>query len=222
MKTLLLSPHLDDACLSASQFLAAQPNCDIVTVFAGAPDEPVMTDYDAKCGFVSALDAIGSRRHEDQDAMARLQQTPIHWDYLDHQYRDTDGLPNFDQLVQQIVDTAVGYDMVISCLGLLHPDHILLGNAVIAAAPAIEADVYLWEDLPHRVLHPEAVVDRLAGIDATLEHPGIIGPVADKIRALVCYRSQMGTGDLDFNYLCVPERFWKINKEGSQQYAKGN
>lgn len=219
MKTLLLSAHLDDAVLSAGQFLANQPGCDVLTVFAGVPTyigASVVTPYDEKCGFRSSIEAMQARRLEDRDAMGRLQCDPVFWDYLDSQY----GLEvNKRQLTATIVETAKEYDVILAPLGLVHPDHVALADALLAAAPDIAATIYLWEDLPNRVLHPELVGIRLhqisnSGFDLLLDVPGAAGPMADKIRALLCYRSQLGTGDLDFNLLCVPERFYLLTKEG--------
>lgn len=226
MKTLLLSPHLDDAVLSAGQFLANQPGCHCLTVFAGIPPRGKndVTPYDSKTGFKSSHLAMEARRFEDRDAMARLQCDPFYFDsYLDHQYRNgTD--PDVHHLARTIADFVREgeYERVISCLGLLHPDHILLGDAVVEASKSFDAPLYLWEDLPNRVLYPEEVPKHLAHVQAqgfktTLEAPGGAGPMADKIRALLCYRSQLGTGDLDFNLLLVPERFWKLRKDGDEE-----
>lgn len=220
MKTLLISPHLDDAVLSAGQFLANQPGCDVLTVFAGVPQlaRSVVTPYDQKCGFDSSRQAMEARRLEDHDALARLRCNPIHWDYLDKQY----GAPtNMADVATKIIEIAGDYELILSCLGLCHPDHRLLGDAVRAASQVVEAPIYLWEDLPNRILYPEEVHERLGyfhecGIEIALAAPGGAGPMADKIRALLCYRSQLGTGDLDFNLLCVPERFYRLKKEGDE------
>lgn len=226
MKTLLLSPHLDDAVLSAGQFLVNQPGCDVLTVFAGIPDwgKGVVTPYDQKCGFTSSRRAMEARRLEDRDAIARLRCDPYFWEhYLDSQYladeRDRDGLP---ALAADIVDFVRRgeYELVLAPLGLLHPDHEFLADAVLLARDTLPADVYLWEDLPNRVLYPEVAQQRLSQLPpATLHAPGGAGPMGEKIRALLCYRSQLGTGDLDFNLLCVPERFWKLTRKDGDATA---
>lgn len=213
MNTLLLSPHLDDAALSAGQFLANQPGCDVLTVFAAVPDmRDTATPYDLKCGFKTSEEAMKARQLEDRDAMAWLKANPIYGDYLDGQYGATYGV---DDLVTDIIHMAKAYDVILGPLGIAHPDHILLSDALICASEYITADIYLWEDLPNRVLFPEQVHERLSQLPPTsLEVPGGAGPLADKMRALMCYRSQLGTGDLDFNVLLVPERFWKLTKGG--------
>lgn len=222
MKTLLIGPHLDDICLSAAQFLANQPGCHCLTVFSGIPPRGHndLTPYDAKTGFKSSHRAMESRRLEDRDAMARLKCDPIYWDILDSQY-STDQ-PTIEELATTIEELAQGYELVLGPLGLVHPDHRLLSDALVLASKHLAAAVYLWEELPNRVLYPEQVSTRLMflrgqGFDLTLEAPGGAGPMADKVRALLCYRSQLGTGDLDFNLLLVPERFWLIKREGEDE-----
>lgn len=212
MKTLLLSPHLDDAVLSAGAFLANQPGCVVATVFAGLPGGQLgATPYDAKTGFKTSREAMQARRLEDRDALALLRAEPVYLDYLDHQYGRT---YTVEQMASAIVSVAEGYDLVLGPLGLVHPDHELLGDALVSAANRITADVYLWEDLPNRVLHPDEAYRRLSRpmLPATFKAPGGAGTLADKVRSLLCYRSQLGTGDLDFNVLLVPERFWRLEK----------
>lgn len=215
MKTLLLSPHLDDAVLSAGQFLANQPGCSVVTVFAGIPADGLQTSYDRKCGFKSSRKAMQSRRLEDRDSLARLKCDPIYWDYLDSQYGES---YEMDSIVADIIDLAQGYDLVLGPLGLVHHDHKMVLDSLLLAAKDIKAAIYLWEDLPNRVLYPEEVNARLYEIQPEkLAVPGGAGPMADKIRALLCYRSQLGTGDLNFDLLCVPERFWLIKERAGDE-----
>jgi LmbE family N-acetylglucosaminyl deacetylase len=212
-KSLVISSHLDDAILSAGQFLAGHPNCDVLTIFSGIPmyhsDEsgaPYVTDYDLSCGFETSKDAMVVRRQEDREACAVLNVNPIHTDRLDSQYM-TGG--NYLNLTEQLCDyiEAYDYEMVIAPLGLRHPDHIRLGDTLRSLHLP---NLYLYEDLPHRVTHPELVTERLK------EFPGAEltfigdGNIADKVRALWCYRSQIGRGDLNPYNLYVPERFWKV------------
>lgn len=67
--TLVLSPHLDDALLSASTF-ALGPPCDVWTVFAGRPDPPRTTDWDVACGFPDSDATMTARLAEDIAAFA--------------------------------------------------------------------------------------------------------------------------------------------------------
>lgn len=62
---LLLSPHLDDAWLSAAGLLQ-QADCEVWTVFAGEPDPPVTSAWDITCGFTSSRETMAARREEDR------------------------------------------------------------------------------------------------------------------------------------------------------------
>lgn len=213
-KVLLISPHFDDAVLSAGQFLSGRPNADVITVFGGTPEVETSTPYDLKCGFKRADDAIAVRKNEDNEALALLRANPIHFDFLDDQYIDGRTQEEIDEIYNAIVKQINNnnYEFILAPLGLGHPDHVLLANCVykIKAFEHLQMPVYFWEDLPIRVVEPELVPKRL-------EHFGLAkrefvgdGPIANKIRALSCYRSQIGTGILDPYLMYVPERFWKV------------
>ena len=66
---LVLSPHLDDALLSASTFVLGPP-CDVWTVFAGRPNPPRTTDWDVACGFPDSDATMTARLAEDIAAFA--------------------------------------------------------------------------------------------------------------------------------------------------------
>src|SRR4051812_2661178 len=85
-----ISPHLDDAVLSCGGLLAARPGSVVITVFAGMPrDGSQQTDWDRRCGFANAAQAVAVRREEDRLALAALQATP-HWlHFVDSQYGES-------------------------------------------------------------------------------------------------------------------------------------
>lgn len=207
-KVLVISAHLDDAILSAGQFIAGRGgDVDVFTVFSGVPkSETLLTPYDKSCGFKSSKQAMLVRRQEDIEACAILNANPIHSDHLDSQYTKQG---NFDWLSD--IKTLIGsnkYEMVIAPLGLRHDDHIVIANNV----SMLNMDnLYFYEDLPHRVTHPELVFERLDHFSLDYQYPVFIGDgaIADKVRALWCYRSQINRGDLTPYNLYVPERFWK-------------
>lgn len=207
-KCLVISPHLDDAILSAGQFIAGRPGCDVLTVFSGIPQisAKYLTAYDKSCGFKTSKDAMVIRRQEDEEACAILNANPIHLDFLDSQY----GAHERDGLVDVLDHFKLSdYEMIIGPLGLRHPDHIAVSDALKKLNPP-NLYLYVYEELPARVTHPELVVERLKEFpSAELVFIGD-GPIQDKIRALFCYRSQIGRGDLNTYNLYVPERFWKV------------
>lgn len=211
-KILLISPHFDDAVLSAGQHMAERPDAEVVTVFAGIPLTPdnVHTPYDEKCGFKSARDAVGSRTRENDAALALLKANPMNLDFPDTQYKND---INFERIVEKLQAIIDGhkYEYIMAPIGLGHPDHITVTNAVMQLRTS--CPVWLWEDLPLRVVEPELVADRLKELNLTrdrLWQPGTNHEkIAGKIRALSCYTSQIGTGILDPYLMYVPERFWK-------------
>lgn len=218
MKTLLISPHFDDAVLSAGQYMAGmKTKCDVLTVFSEVPkDKKLITPYDKSCGFNTSEDAMVVRRQEDEAALAILGAGSLHLGLLDSQYPGGSNKEEVLGALREFYDQkGKDYDMVLAPLGLRHPDHVNVSWAAntvfgLSKHPAF----YMWEDLPHRVTHPEEVQERLDLI-RTLQEPELTfigdGPMADKVRALWCYTSQMAKGDLNPYVLYVPERFWKIS-----------
>lgn len=212
-KVLLISPHFDDAILSAGQFIAERPDTEVLTVFGGFPENPekVSTPYDQKCGFKHALDAVSERRRENNEATALLRATKIDLEFPDGQYGTHVPAEKLTEVLQRIVDNGE-YEAIYAPLGLGHPDHLKVSDAVLA----IDTDlpVYLWEDLPIRVTEPELVEVRLNSIGISYDDltRSVFNRVfiADKVRSLMCYGSQMGTGILDPYLMYVPERFYKV------------
>lgn len=211
-KILVVSPHFDDAILSAGQFLAERPDAEVVTVFGGFPEDPetVSTPYDWKCGFRNALDAISERRRENNAATALLRATKVDLDFPDDQYGHYVSVEQITEVLQRMVDSG-NYEAIYAPIGLGHPDHIKVANAVLSLNT--DLPITLWEDIPLRVVEPQLVPERLAQIGLDYEPSRTISNrvfTADKMRALMCYSSQMGTGILDPYLMFVPERFYDV------------
>lgn len=219
---LVISPHLDDAVLSCGQFLAGRPDCTVATVFAGVPENSeLLTAYDEKAGFKSSQQAMRRRRIEDKLALAWLRAKPHHLEFLDHGY--SDGLNAIDDQVHilSIADVIIAItkrlspEVIIGPLGVVHPDHKLVGAAMIVVATNVDVPVYLYEDLPYRVTEPRQTQDRFNGLahitQTTLDFIGD-GPLSLKLQALWCYRSQMRLPEFDNPAVfTVPERFWRVS-----------
>lgn len=213
-KVLLISPHFDDAVLSAGQFMADRPDCEVVTVFGGLPPNPdyVKTPYDQQCGFDNARNAQGGRILENDHALALLKATALNLDgFPDYQYGKVTDLSDLIRALEEIIK-AGNYEMILAPLGLGHPDHLMVTDAVIRLDT--ELPIWLWEDLPLRVVEPELVWPRLAMFGLAgkelMQHSTTPDKMAKKIRAMLCYKSQVGTGILDPYVMYVPERMWKL------------
>jgi LmbE family N-acetylglucosaminyl deacetylase len=213
--TVVLSPHLDDAVLSCGQLLAARPGSMVVTVFAGAPRQRrVRTPYDVGCGFRCSVDAVRARRAEDATACAALHARFVHLDWLDGQYRaEPVGRDALAVSVREAVHRDDEDPAVFAPLGVGHADHDAVSDAALAADIR---DLWLYEELPTRVLNPELAHARLK----TLGERGVVldftarevGPVEAKEGAMAAYVSQThDKGSLGNRHAyLVPERYWRV------------
>jgi LmbE family N-acetylglucosaminyl deacetylase len=214
---LVISPHLDDAALGAGQFIGGRPDCIVATVLAGIPSaRSVLTNYDAKCGFTSAADAIEARRAEDLEAMSVLQAKARHLDFVDSQYGGKLKVTALVKKLGELVDE-LDPEFVVGPLGLVHSDHEMVRDAVLEASTEATRPVWLYEDLPYRVAAPEAVtaaLDALRGRGYELQLGFIgTGPIARKMDALFCYRSQLQLPEFENRHeFLVSERFWNVSK----------
>lgn len=67
---MVISPHFDDAVFSCGHLLAALPGSTVVTVCTALPEKPdILTDWDQRCGFSSAAQAMQARREENRAAL---------------------------------------------------------------------------------------------------------------------------------------------------------
>lgn len=205
-KVLVISPHFDDAVLSAGQFLAGRPNADVLTVFGGYPTPPVVEwRYDQSRGFKSPGEAVDARRAEDKAALEVLQANQIVLDFPDGQYQEATDLGAIALAIQKQIDKE-NYEFILGPLGLNHPDHEKVHEAFKVVSRSTIKPIYFYEDLPSRVLVPEQVFPKTRGMK--LEFIGD-GPLETKITALECYKSQWGYDVLNERLCLVPERFWK-------------
>lgn len=191
MSIVVCSSHCDDAVFSCGSLISAlRVTADVlvVTVCAGYPPPEVEAPLDVSAGFKSAREAVTTRRAEDTESCSLLGAEVLHLDVLDYQYEralrpvgdqtayDADRVARIGAALKPVLDAA---SVVIAPVGVRHPDHL-----AVAAACKPFAD-WLYEDLPYRVLWPEAV-PALGEAVFTL-------PCSDqKLAAVLCYRSQLG------------------------------
>jgi LmbE family N-acetylglucosaminyl deacetylase len=216
----VISPHLDDAVLSCGQLLAARPGSTVITVFAGVPDAAqASTDWDRRCGFASAAEAMTARREEDSRALGLLRAKPLWLDFLDSQYGETPSAGEICLTLQQALRD-LAPDEVLVPLGLFHSDHLLVHEACDAALrvpPSVPLLVY--EDVPYRGI-TDLLAQRLAGLrkagaralSAHLGGRGAPGLKALKAQAVACYASQLrGLGPRGAADAARPERYWQLD-----------
>lgn len=193
---LVLSPHLDDAVLSAAWTISAYPKSVVATVFAGVPAHAAtrLSDWDRSCGFGSASEAIARRRAEDVNALARLGAIPQWLDFKDGQYED---VPNATELQNALIRLMSDHSdlALLIPLGLHHPDHERVADAAIAALKksSDRADFWVYEDIPYRSIDGlveqriEAIGTRIASLERM---DAIAGNLDFKRAAVEAYASQ--------------------------------
>lgn len=174
---LAVSPHLDDAVLSAGATLAALTEAGhrvvVCTVFAGDPPVPLTPAAEAfhrHCGLDT--DAVNMRRNEDKAALQLLRCEALHLDFPDGIYRRIDGkplshrsgtlfepkVPDEPELRGEVRATLVRVlkylnpPLVLTCTAIGHHiDHRLTKNAVVSACHATDRSPLLWADLPYAI-----------------------------------------------------------------------
>jgi LmbE family N-acetylglucosaminyl deacetylase len=177
---LLVSPHLDDAVLSAGGLIAERADrgvlTTVLTLFAGAPAEGRWSDFAARlhadCGLASQ--PVRRRRAEDRRALASLSAVPLHGTLLDAVYRrsasgwlyesdaalfgatapgDTAAAQARDAIANACL--RVRPDLVVGPRAIGgHVDHVTASGAVQAAGRRLGLPVWLWEDQPYAALGP--------------------------------------------------------------------
>lgn len=219
-----ISPHLDDAVFGCGDWLAAHPGTSVITVFAGVPaNTPSHTEWDARCGFTNAVQAVTARRAEDRAALERLGCTATWLSFSDAQYGDT---PSCDALAAELHRALNGtvLDALLIPMGLFHSDHVLVHAAVRTLLPTLApAALIAYEDVPYRS-QPGLVHERLCSLSDT----GIVCTpfafdacthLAAKRSAQTHYESQLpafgphARADID-----LPGRYWLMQpRRGSQE-----
>mgnify|MGYP001446109947 CR=1 FL=1 len=208
---LAVSPHLDDAALSAGAVLArlsAERPVTVLTVFAGDPGpelSAVARRHHERCHLGG--DAVALRRIEDGQAMAQLGAAAVHGDVPDAVYRSRPGGgwvckedsdmfapppsdPDLDRQVEKLVlgmIDATAARLVLGPLGTgAHVDHVLTRRAVLRAAAARGVPALCWQDEPYASWSPPPLDQTAVRVAYTTRS------LAAKLAAVACYRSQLG------------------------------
>jgi hypothetical protein len=216
-----ISPHLDDAALSASVRLHGV-NATVLTIFAGMPAPGLSVSlWDRFTGASSSAQRQAERLAEDAVVMSLLS---AHGRYLDEreiQYRHGEPAPDIDRLAGRIAEHLTGADEVMlpAAIGR-NPDHVLARDAGLRAAAATgHRDVVLYADFPYVIAYgwpcwvsgqpADPYLDSEIWLDAQFSEAGFDAPVrsADVIRLspaerarkagiIAAYRTQASALDL--------------------------
>lgn len=153
MSLVAVSPHLDDAALSASVALSCS-GATIATVFTAlpAPDRPASW-WDRLTGASSSVERQRERLNEDAAAMRLLSARAVHLGEAEALYRDGD--PDLGQAVDRLTELLADADHIWlpSAIGG-HRDHAFARDAGLrAAAAAGHVEVMLYADFPYVITY---------------------------------------------------------------------
>jgi LmbE family N-acetylglucosaminyl deacetylase len=208
----VLSPHPDDAVLSAWSALRAAGDITVVNVFAKAPPPGTLGAFDPVFGVSDSAALVEERRTEDAAALATIGRSSRNLNLLDEQYRDAPLDPaTVRHAIEQCVDRAA---RLWAPAGIgAHGDHILVRDAAVGIARDAKLPLSLYADLPYAIWmgwppwvtgaapRPYLVPDArwaadLASIDAPdgalAARPIVLGDAeaARKLGAIRAYRTQ--------------------------------
>lgn len=225
-RIVIVSPHLDDAVLGCSNFMAVHPGAFVVTVFAGNPPEyPTnpMRKWDVESGFAPGDDVMEVRRHEDDAALALLDATPVHLEFVEHTYNPGDRPVAPEVLVDALAPALATLrpTVVLAPFGLANPDHDVTHRACMLARERLGSDVSFWcyEDNGYKHI-PGMLAWRVAGLFRKGIWPTPVCPPADttearKQAAIACYPTQLLALEDDWAIGAklaapAPEQFWRL------------
>jgi LmbE family N-acetylglucosaminyl deacetylase len=218
-RALAISPHLDDAVLSAGSLIAAHPGSVVLTVFAGVPERyDGLSEWDAACGFHAGDDVVMLRRDEDRRAAERLGAQARWLDFLDDQYDDNRPSPESIAEAIRVLLPSLDVDTIAMPLGIYHADHrrtydaceLLLENQFDVVEHWVA-----WADIPYRARHSESVLERLESLRAkgfSFEEWSL-PPEAPKRAAICEYATQVsGLGAQNIADAELPEQFYSLRR----------
>lgn len=212
---IVFSPHYDDAVFSCGAMLAERDDVEVITACTEAPPEPLCTEYDRATGFATSTQAMSARFVENRTALAVLgarEGDRLGW--YDQQYAHE---MSAHRRAMQLQRTLSPQEPWLAPLGIMHPDHRALSDAVLFAWDGLAAPPTLWlyEDLPYRVAFPEFTAERIAALRERLALERLPDMASDHERkghAVACYRSQLPDRGPGRAALFVSERFWKVER----------
>jgi LmbE family N-acetylglucosaminyl deacetylase len=235
----IVSPHLDDAVLGCANFMAAHPGVVVMTVFAGNPEEyptDPMRKWDVQSGFSPGDDVMEVRRHEDAAALALLEATPSHLEFIEHSYNPADRPVAPDVLVDVLAPAlaALTPTLVIAPFGLANPDHDVTHRACMLAKERLGANVSWWcyEDSGYKHI-PGMLAWRISSLFRRKLWPTPVCPTTHvnedrKQAAIACYPTQLLALEDDWAIGAklaapAPEQFWRLDAppEGWERLAEG-
>lgn len=213
MRWIYISPHLDDAVLSAGGFIYEQTQAgipvEIWTIVCGFPPLGELSlraqVEHFQWGTGTAEETINLRRTEDIEAARIVGAKPVHFDIPDCIYRrGPDGEPLYmdifvqpheaeahlpEQIQQMMVPRLQPDDQVICQLGIGgHVDHILVRQAI----ERLNRPLWYTADAPYVFKYSEELPPQVARMKESL-HPITEAGLEAWIEAILAYQSQLSS-----------------------------
>lgn len=145
----VLSPHLDDAALSAWSVLTGDGPVDVLNVFSGVPGRGFVTRYDRLVGGTESAVLFEERLAEDRKALVLAGRVPRGLGFLERQYRDG---PVDIATIAAAIETGIS-----ACSELVlpsgiggHEDHVVVRDAGFELAGA-DVPITLYAELPYAI-----------------------------------------------------------------------
>lgn len=214
MRWIYISPHLDDAVLSAGGLIHEQARqgqrVEIWTVVCGFPSEAELTPLAQvlhfQWGFTSAEETVRSRRREDERAAAIVGARPVHFEFPDCIYRrSADGEPFYPmdvfvpphpaeaelpaKMTAALADRLQPDDVLVCPLGIGgHVDHCIVRQAV----EGLNRPLWYYADVPYVLNRPEALESFTRQMTANCWDVASEGQAA-WVQGIAAYESQIST-----------------------------
>ena len=144
----VLSPHLDDAVLSAWSVISDAGEVVVVNVFAGIPESPDPPRWDRLAGASDSRVHMETRLDEDRAALALAGRSAVYLPFMDRQYRTGDPRPH--ELVAALGDAVPAASKVYAPAGIgRHADHEFARDAALELSRSLGARLCLYAELPY-------------------------------------------------------------------------
>ncbi len=229
-RIVIVSPHLDDAVLGCGLLMIANPGATVVTVFAGNPPAypAPMRYWDVQGGFGPDDDVMEVRRAEDRTALARLDATPHHLDFVEHTYNPGDRPVPPETIAGPLAAAIREHDptAVFAPFGLANPDHDVTHRAAMLVRDRLSAGGgsgapawFCYEDCGYKHI-PGMLAWRVArlfnkDVWPTPACPPVSTDLARKRAAVDCYPTQLLALEDDWQIMAkleapAPEQYWRL------------
>ena len=146
----VLSPHPDDAVLSAWSVLRSPEDVTVVNVCTKVPAPGTLGAFDPVFGVSDSRALVEARLVEDAAALALAGRSSRSLELFDEQYRDAPLDPvEVRHAIERCVDRAA---RLWAPAGIgAHGDHIAVRNAAVAIARDAHLPLSLYADLPYAI-----------------------------------------------------------------------